>query len=255
VLVPLVSDNALLGAILLGAKQSGDMFTLEDAAFLELLAPEASIAMVNAKLYVDLEHTFLGTIAALAAAVDAKGGTSGEQVHEVTEYCMAVATQLGLDDAERETLRTAATLHDIGKISVDSAILDKPGRLTPEEIEAVRAHPDIAANILEPLGFLADVIPIVRHHHERWDGNGYPAGLSGEAIPLGARIIAVADAYHTMTSAAPERGGMGHDDAVVNLYAGSGTLFDPEVVEAMLAVLSRWHGHPSTWPDAGEQAG
>jgi putative nucleotidyltransferase with HDIG domain len=246
VLAPLKIEDTLVGVLALGSKRSGDMYSSADEAFLDILAPEAALAVKNAHLYADLEHTFLGTIAALARAADAKDPRAYGQVSEVTEYCLAIAGELGRDVIDRETLRTAALLHDIGEIGVDAAILNKPERLSDAELLAIRAHPDTAADILEPLGFLRDVVPLVRHHHEHWDGSGYPAGLKGEEIPLGARIIAVADAYNAMTSSRPYRMVMGLEQAASMLRADAGRRFDPAVVDALLGVLSRWHGHPVT---------
>jgi len=127
-------------------------------------------------------------------------------------------------------------LHDIGKIGIDGAILNKPGRLTDEEFEIIKGHPEIAANILSSLEFLTEVVPLVRHHHEHYAGGGYPLGIAGEEIPLGARIIAVADAFNAMTSDRPYRASLAHDVAIRELIKHSGTQFDPEVVRAFLRV-------------------
>jgi len=127
-------------------------------------------------------------------------------------------------------------LHDIGKIGIDGAILNKAGRLTDEEFEIIRRHPDIAANILGSLEFLAEVVPLVRHHHEHFAGGGYPLGLAGTQIPLGARIIPVADAFNAMTSDRPYRASLAREVAIQELIRHSGTQFDPEVVDAFLRV-------------------
>jgi len=143
---------------------------------------------------------------------------------------------MGLGADEIEKLRIGALLHDIGKIGIDGAILNKAGRLTDEEFEIIKGHPDIAANILSSLEFLTEVVPLVRHHHEHYAGGGYPLGIAGEEIPLGARIIAVADAFNAMTSDRPYRASLAHDAAIRELIKHSGTQFDPEVVRAFLRV-------------------
>jgi putative nucleotidyltransferase with HDIG domain len=199
-------------------------------------AGQLAVAIENARLYVDLENTFLGTIGALAAAVDAKDPYTYGHSSEVTEHTIAIAHRMGLSADEIEKLRIGALLHDIGKIGIDGAILNKPGRLTDEEFEIIKGHPDIAANILSSLEFLTEVVPLVRHHHEHYAGGGYPLGIAGEDIPLGARIIAVADAFNAMTSDRPYRTSLAHDVAIRELMKHSGTQFDPEVVRAFLRV-------------------
>jgi len=132
-------------------------------------------------------------------------------------------------------LRQAGVLHDIGKIGISSAILNKPGKLAPEEYEIIKSHPRMGRRILEPISMLSGVVPIIYHHHERWDGNGYPEGLAGEEIPLGSRLMMVADTYEAMTSDRAYRKGLPHQVAVDELRSCSGTQFDPECVKAFLA--------------------
>jgi putative nucleotidyltransferase with HDIG domain len=197
------------------------------------------VAIENARLYVDLENTFLGTIGALASAVDAKDPYTYGHSTEVTDHTLAIAAELRIVGSDLETLRIAALLHDIGKIGIDSSILNKPGKLTEAEFDVIRSHPDIAANILGSLDFLKAVVPLVHHHHEHFDGTGYPFGLVGEAIPRGARIISVADAFNAMTSDRPYRKALSLEAATQELIDNSGTQFDPQVVTAFLTVLVR----------------
>jgi HD-GYP domain-containing protein (c-di-GMP phosphodiesterase class II) len=136
-------------------------------------------------------------------------------------------------------LRFGSLFHDIGKIAVPDAILHKPGKLTDAEFEVVKRHPITGEQILAPVPFLTDVRRIVRHDHERWDGDGYPDGLRGQQIPIGARIVLVVDAFHAMTSDRPYRKGMPENEAKIHLHAGAGTQFDPDVVAAFLRVLDR----------------
>ncbi len=197
-----------------------------------------AIAIDNARLYQDLEATFLGTISALAAAVDAKDPYTYGHSNDVTEYSIAIAEQLLLSDFEIETIRIAATLHDIGKIGIDASILNKPGKLSLEERAIVNRHPAIGVNILESLDFLKDAVPLILFHHERFDGEGYPSGITDGSIPLGARIIAVADSFNAMTSDRPYRKALSLQQAIEELQNNAGTQFDPTVVEAFLKVLA-----------------
>jgi putative nucleotidyltransferase with HDIG domain len=235
--VPLVAKGKVIGVLNVSKAESVEAFSRENLKIVASFAGQLAVAIENARLYVDLENTFLGTIGALAAAVDAKDPYTYGHSNEVTEHTLAIAEELHVSEAETETLRIAALLHDIGKIGIDSSILNKPGKLTAEEFEAIRSHPDIAANILGSLEFLRDVVPLVHHHHEYWDGSGYPTGLSGESIPRGARIISVADAYNAMTSDRPYRAALSREEAVLELHSNAGSQFDPEIVTAFVRVL------------------
>jgi putative nucleotidyltransferase with HDIG domain len=234
--VPLVSKGEIIGVLNVSKSKSAEAFTKQNLKVVASFAGQLAVAIENARLYVDLENTFLGTIGALAAAVDAKDPYTYGHSSEVTEHTIAIARKMGLSEDETEKLRIGALLHDIGKIGIDGAILNKSGRLTEEEFEIIKRHPDIAANILGSLEFLAEVVPLVRHHHEHYGGGGYPMGLSGQEIPLGARIIAVADAFNAMTSDRPYRASLAREVAIQELIKHSGTQFDPEVVRAFLRV-------------------
>ena len=234
--VPLVSKGDIIGVLNVSKTKSPEAFTKQNLKVVASFAGQLAVAIENARLYVDLENTFLGTIGALAAAVDAKDPYTYGHSSEVTEHTIAIAHRMGLSTEEIEKLRIGALLHDIGKIGIDGAILNKPGRLTDEEFEIIKGHPDIAANILSSLEFLTEVVPLVRHHHEHYAGGGYPSGIAGDEIPLGARIIAVADAFNAMTSDRPYRASLAHDVAIRELIKHSGTQFDPEVVRAFLRV-------------------
>jgi putative nucleotidyltransferase with HDIG domain len=237
--VPLVIKGKVIGVLNVSKAESSEAFSRENLKIVASFAGQLAVAIENARLYVDLEKTFLGTIGALAAAVDAKDPYTYGHSNEVTEHTLAIAKELEVSETETETLRIAALLHDIGKIGIDSGILNKPGKLTAEEFEVIRSHPDIAANILGSLEFLSDVVPLVHHHHEFWDGSGYPTGLAGESIPRGARIISVADAYNAMTSDRPYRAALSREAAVRELHDNSGTQFDPVIVSAFVTVLVR----------------
>lgn len=186
----------------------------------------------------ELEEHSIGTLQALTSAVDAKDSYTARHALGVTDYAVAAGRCMGLTEAEIVALERAALLHDIGKIGIAESILLKPKQLTREEYLAVQEHSDMGARIIESIPFLKDLVPIVRHHHERWDGGGYPDGLSGENIPRLARVLAVADAYDAMTSDRPYRRAMRESVAQDELARAAGTQFDPEAVEALVACVA-----------------
>jgi len=172
----------------------------------------------------------LRTIEALALAIEAKDETTGEHLQRVRIYCMEVAKELGLSNDETEALQAASVLHDIGKLAVPEHIISKPGRLTPEEFEKMKIHPVVGAEILERVHFPYPVVPIVRAHHEKWDGSGYPMGLAGEAIPIGARILAAVDCFDALASDRQYRKALPLDEAMAKVVADAGKSFDPKIV-------------------------
>jgi putative nucleotidyltransferase with HDIG domain len=213
-------------------------FDAEDARLLQTVADQMGAALRSAELYAQLEDAYLGTAEALAAALEAKDAYTASHARSIASWAEGVGRALGMDDAGLRDLRYGAIFHDIGKIAIPEAILDKRGPLDDEERRIMQRHTVIGEQILRPVTFLGGVLPIVRHEHERWDGGGYPDGLAREDIPLGARIVLVCDAFHAMTSDRPYRAAMSDADAVAELRAGAGTQFDPHVVEAFLdAVL------------------
>lgn len=177
----------------------------------------------------------LRTIEALALAIEAKDETTGEHLQRVRVYAMALAKELGLSADETEALQAASVLHDIGKLAVPEHIISKPGKLTPEEFEKMKIHPVVGAEILEQVHFPYPVVPIVRAHHEKWDGSGYPFGLAGEDIPIGARILSAVDCLDALASDRQYRKALPLDEAMARVVADSGKSFDPKVV----AILQR----------------
>jgi len=236
--VPLVFKDEVIGVINLSRRESPEPFSTENLNVVTSFAGQLAVAIKNARLYSDLESTFLGTISSLAAAVDAKDPYTYGHSTEVTEFADAIGRKMRLPESDRHTLHIAATLHDIGKIGIDSEILRKPERLDQEERAAMERHPSIAADILAPLDFLQDAVPMILFHHERYGGEGYPSGIAGQTIPLGARIISVADAFNAMVSDRPYRAGLPRDAAIQELRDNVGTQFDPLVVTAFLEVLA-----------------
>ncbi len=175
----------------------------------------------------------LRTIEALALAIEAKDHTTHDHLRRVRIYAMEVAKDLGLSAAEVQALRAAALLHDIGKLAVPEQIISKPGKLTPEEFEKIKIHPVVGAEILERVQFPYPVVPIVRAHHEKWDGSGYPAGLKGEEIPVGARILSAVDCLDALASDRQYRRALPLDRAMEIIATESGRSFDPRVVEVL----------------------
>jgi putative nucleotidyltransferase with HDIG domain len=191
-----------------------------------------------------LEAAWLGTAEALAAALEAKDSYTADHASSIAELAIEVGEEFGLDEDALRDLRYGAIFHDIGKIAIPDAILNKPGPLTGSEFEVIKRHPIVGEQILAPVPFLEQVRRIVRHDHERWDGKGYPDGLKGRQIPIGARIVLVVDAFHAMVSDRSYRQGMSEESARLELRAHAGTQFDPDVVDAFLRVLDRrGNGH------------
>jgi len=201
------------------------------------LGSQSAVAMENANLYMKSKDTFLHTAEALAEAVNSRDPYTGGHVRRVSEYALLIAGECGLSNEEKESLRLASILHDIGKIGIEDAILGKGGLLTEAEALKMRTHPDIGARILGFVEEMRDVIPCVLYHHEWFDGSGYPEGLKGKEIPLHARIIAVADAYDALTTDRPYRKAMVSVEAVEGMAVEGGTHFDPSLVEILQRLL------------------
>ena len=193
----------------------------------------------------------LATIEALALAIEAKAGCTPEHIRSIQQYAATLAEAAGLSDAEVQAVRTAALLHDVGNMAVPEHILSKPEALTPEEFERVKIHPRVGAEILRNVPFGAPVSELVLCHHERWDGLGYPAGLRGEDIPIGARILAIADCYSTLQADRPYRPARSQSEAIAVLREYAGTSFDPALVDLLIARLDL--SAPPT-ADAGDGA-
>src|SRR6201993_4563662 len=178
----------------------------------------------------EMANLHMRTIEALALAIEAKDHTTHDHLQRVRIYAIEVARDLNLTEEEMEALRAAALLHDIGKLAVPEHIINKPGRLTPEEFEKMKIHPVVGAEILERVNFPYPVVPIVRSHHERWDGSGYPAGLKGEEIPIGARILSAVDCLDALATDRQYRKALPLDDAMQWVAEQSGKAYDPQVI-------------------------
>jgi len=235
--VPLEAHGKLLGVIQVLNRKDGEAFTAEDADNLLSLGAQIAIAMENAALYEEKRRTFLGLAVVLAEVIEQRDEYTGGHVQRVVSYSLAIGRRLGLDDEVIESLRMAAILHDIGKIGIEDRILNKPGRLDDDEERRMQEHTVIGAQILGGAPMLQALVPGVRHHHERYDGKGYPDGLGGEEIPLVARIISVADTYDAMTSTRPYRKGLSQETALEEMNRCAGEQFCPAAVEAFEAAL------------------
>jgi putative nucleotidyltransferase with HDIG domain len=179
-----------------------------------------------------VDRLYLSTIGALSTAIEAKDGITSSHIHRVQHYAMGLAKALGgLDEQTMKAIQAAALLHDTGKLAVPERILNKPGKLTAAEFETMKLHVDVGADILSSIDFPYPVVPIVRAHHENWDGTGYPNGLKGVEIPIGARILSVVDCYDALTSDRPYRAAMDDEDALAIIRARRGTMYDPAVVD------------------------
>ena len=179
----------------------------------------------------------LATIEALARAIDAKDQTTQSHIRRVQMYAAGLAKEIGLSAEEIQGVKTAALLHDIGKLAVPEHILSKPGPLTQEEFQKIRIHPQVGAEIIAAVPFPYPVAPLILSHHERWDGKGYPQGLSGENIPIGARILTIVDYYDAVTTERPYHKALSHASAVGLLRHESGRALDPRLVKAFIELL------------------
>jgi HD-GYP domain-containing protein (c-di-GMP phosphodiesterase class II) len=230
--IPLAGRDAVKGVLLLGDSKP-DRLGIEDAFTIEKVAAQMAVALENARLYEEMRELFIGTVTSLANAIDAKSPWTKGHSERVMHLAVHIAQRMGLDEAGIERVRLGGLLHDIGKIGVVEALLEKPSSLSEEEFPPIRLHPEKGVAILAPIEQLRDVLPGILHHHERYDGNGYPAGLRGTDIPIEARIISVADAFDAMVSTRPYKQGLSVFEAIDGLRKCSGTQFDPEVVESL----------------------
>ncbi|HKA62678.1 MAG TPA: HD domain-containing phosphohydrolase [Methylomirabilota bacterium] len=234
ILKPVNPDQVLLAAERALERRQLILERREHQALLETRVAEATRDLAAA--LGRLKETYQATLEALGSALATR--EVGTELHSrrVHAYSTALARAHGLAETEIDALGRGVLLHDIGKIGISDSILLKPGPLTPEEWAIMRSHPEVGRQILERIPFLRDAIPVVYHHHERWDGTGYPLGLAGQAIPLGARIFALADAFDAMTFDRPYSTAISMDAARERIREAAGSHFDPEVVATFLAM-------------------
>ena len=233
-----------VAALLVSYTQSVDLKAIAiilPLLLISYLSHRTSLGRVeDAKKHIDrVNDLYMSTIEALAMAVDAKDQITHGHIRRVQVYAVELARRVGVSDEQHvRAIEAAALLHDMGKLAIPEHILNKPGHLTEAEFEKMKRHADIGADLLSSIRFPYPVVPMVRHHHERWDGNGYPAGISGTDIPLGARILSVVDCFDALTSDRPYRPKLGVDEAFTVLRERRGTMYDPLIVDAFIAAYA-----------------
>lgn len=236
---PILMGEKLLGVIGLINKARGRAFNHSDESLLTAIAGQLAVAMENATLYERVRDLSLGTIRSLAMAIDARDPYTRGHSEEVAKYAVIIAKVLNYSLEKTEMIEIAGLLHDTGKIGISGEILKKPGPLTHEDWDKIRLHPYLSRKILIPVESLHSIIPWIYHHHERYDGTGYPDGINGEKIPLEAKILAVADAFSALTSDRPYRKAKTKHEAIEELRKVSGTQLDPKIVEIFIKALAK----------------
>ncbi|MGC2425152.1 MAG: HD domain-containing phosphohydrolase [Nitrospirota bacterium] len=236
--VPLIgASSELLGVINIERGPTRPSFRRSEMEYLLAISGQASVAIENVALIQNLEKSYYDTISALAQAVEAKDPYTLGHSDRVTQYAIAIGEEMGLPPEDIAVLRYGATLHDVGKIGIDEAVLNKPGKLTREEFLHMKEHPEIGESIVRGVDFLQKVRPIIRHHQERHDGLGYPDGLKGDEIPLMVAIVSVADVFDALTSDRPYRKAKSTPEAIRMIKEESGQ-FNPSVVESFLKIFA-----------------
>ncbi len=235
---PLIGKNKAFG-VLNVSKFSGAPFSASDLQVVLILSSQVVTAMENAALYEDLRENYFRTVQALVAAVEAKDPYTRWHSTNVAKYAVAVARDLGMSPTQLEEMHIAAILHDVGKIGISELIISKPARLSREEFDIMKEHPAHGIRILEPIGFSSTIINAISQHHERYDGKGYPRGLSGEQITLPARVLNVADTIDAMVSERPYRGTISSQEVLLELERESGRQFDPKVAESARRLIEK----------------
>lgn len=236
--VPLIGKSKQFG-VLNVSKFSGASFTTSDLQVVSILASQAVTAMENAALFENLRENYLRTVQALVAAVEAKDPYTRWHSTNVAKYAVEIARDMGMVSLQLEEMHIAAILHDIGKIGISDIIICKPDRLSRDEFDIMKDHSAHGIRILEPIGFPPAIINAIHQHHERYDGKGYPQGLSGENISLTARILSVADTIDAMVSERPYRGTITTEDVLLELERESGQQFDPAVAQSARRLIEK----------------
>ncbi len=234
---PMLYKDRLIGVLTVAGKINEGSFEEDELIIVSNLASQTAVAVENERLHINNERTYIETISALAMAVEARDPYSRGHSDRVAQYSVKAAQQLGLSPEVVQDIKVAAELHDVGKIGISDDILKKPGPLNDEEWVIMRKHPVIGEGIIKPVTSLAKLCDIVRHHHEWVKGIGYPDGLKGDAIPLGAKILAVSDSFDAMTSDRPYRKAMSLEAAKEDLKKYIGIRYEKEVVEALIQAL------------------
>ena len=234
VVIPIQRDGRSLGRMIAVRPIQEDEFGTVEADLMKSTSMILAAHLINQRQYIEIQLMFNGMIQSLVSALDAKDSYTSGHSSRVADVAVMIAEKLGYDPEGLKRIRMAGILHDIGKIGVDDAVLQKPGQVTEEEFEQIKQHPVLGYDILKEIKLFRKILPAVRHHHESWDGSGYPDGLSGEGIPRDAQILAVADAFDAMTSDRPYRSSITVERVVNILKSGRNTQWAADVVEALL---------------------
>jgi HD-GYP domain-containing protein (c-di-GMP phosphodiesterase class II) len=238
---PLVNKGNVLGVIYLDNREKPDCFDENDLALLSALANQSAVAVDNSRLYESIQKSYHEAVLALMNTVEAKDPYTRGHSQRTSRYSFGIAQELGLSEEECQRIRTAAELHDIGKIGVKDLIIGKDKPLSTLEFRSIKAHVLTGADIIRPIEYLRFAFPMIRYHHENYDGSGYPEGLKEDSIPLGARIIRVADAFDAMTTQRPYNTPLPLDKALVKCEDSKGQDFDPDVVDALAGYINKHH--------------
>jgi HD-GYP domain-containing protein (c-di-GMP phosphodiesterase class II) len=238
VLIPLSTAEKKLGVLAINSFEA-DTFDEDQRMLFSTFGTQAAIALANAELYQNLENVVVGVVLSLTTALEAKDPYTKGHSKRVAEYSVVIGEEMGMDQTQLKELKWAGLVHDIGKIGVDQSILSKDGQLTIQEKDEMDLHPLVGEAIMKPIHPLSSTAKGVATHHERFDGEGYPHGLSSEEIPLTGRILAVADAFDAMTSERPYRKGVPLNKAKDEITGKAGTQFDPDVVEVFYRVFAK----------------
>jgi putative nucleotidyltransferase with HDIG domain len=247
--LPIRIREETFGVMMVADKKDGTSFRGDDIFLLRFLLDKAGLSIENIALYESMVSNLHSTLGALVNAMEAKDPYTRQHSRRVTNLSVLTAQTMGLQISDIESLRFAAYLHDIGKIGVKDSVLLKSSHLDPAEYELIKQHPVIGETIIQAMDLSDQERAIIRHHHERWDGRGYPDGLMGERIPLLARLVAISDAFDAMTTDRPYRLAKTQAAAVQELMRCSDSQFDREVVRAFVEMLARYQ--PSVLEDAG----
>jgi HD-GYP domain-containing protein (c-di-GMP phosphodiesterase class II) len=237
--VPLIEEECV-GILMVQRSNNVKPFSPLDKEILTTLSEQAVVAIRNAQMYETQERVTWGTIRSLSAILDGMdpyAPSRSSRKEWMKEVALAIAQEMRIPLKEQRSIEYAALLHDAGRLGIPEAILRKPAKLDPAEFDLVKEHTVKGAHLLQPLEILEPAIPIILHHHERYDGTGYPKGLKGDEIPMGARILAVANAFEAMVTGRPYRKAMSVEEAAKEIASHAGTQFDPHVVEAFLKVI------------------
>ncbi|TWT76737.1 Cyclic di-GMP phosphodiesterase response regulator RpfG [Planctomycetes bacterium CA13] len=218
----------------LESSHPSDEFGTTEADLMRSTSMMLGVHLINQRQYAELQQMFEGTIGSLISALDAKDAYTSGHSTRVADLAVQLAARLGYSEEDQKRIRMAGILHDIGKIGVEDSVLCKPGKLTDEEFEKIKLHPVLGYDILKGIRPFRRILPAVRHHHESWDGSGYPDGLKGEEIPRDAQVLAVADAFDAMTSSRPYRKGMPLDRVIQIFLEGRGIQWAKDVVDELL---------------------